>query len=571
MTSQKAVRSTRKNVATDFSSACVRAVMMAFLGAAAIAPVAAQTAIGTEPGQTSGAPFITAKPEHVTVTGSNGSTEIHWDTGNGSMGFVFVTATDQKPVLFASGPKGSQLVPWIRSARYVFELYGDENGQTLLATATVTGNAKTETTPQATLWRGGVRWLLIVVLIAIVYFAVYLSSTGTLRTTFPMEPTTSPRPLHVIRNLLCGVTVFVCIDGIIFHSGLYVSILAPDSYAGRLEVLTRAEKQRPVSGMKEVLVLGDSRMAEGFSTTVADELGSVAGFKFVNLTEPASTVSSWYYMLREVDPAARRYSAIVVPYGIGYEPSTADLLRISMAAPLLRYGDCFNFTSAFERWSGRFRAFTACILRGSAYQSDVADLLEHPIARIRSVQQEAERMQSRAAYKGKDYDLVGTSYDPTTGQVTFAPKLTEPQRQAVRKSLIQPSESDTEYSLKLQREWIPRILNRYSNSSTAIVLTPVPRGPFAELPGFSKASHSILPGGVIQRTTFSLPEQTFDFLEKPEYYFDAFHLNSKGRQRFTETLVSELVGRLRSADSKPGFNSGSQLAANRLPGSNEAN
>ena len=571
MTSQKAVRSTRKNVATDFSSACVRAVMMAFLGAAAIAPVAAQTAIGTEPGQTSGAPFITAKPEHVTVTGSNGSTEIHWDTGNGSMGFVFVTATDQKPVLFASGPKGSQLVPWIRSARYVFELYGDENGQTLLATATVTGNAKTETTPQATLWRGGVRWLLIVVLIAIVYFAVYLSSTGTLRTTFPMEPTTSPRPLHVIRNLLCGVTVFVCIDGIIFHSGLYVSILAPDSYAGRLEVLTRAEKQRPVSGMKEVLVLGDSRMAEGFSTTVADELGSVAGFKFVNLTEPASTVSSWYYMLREVDPAARRYSAIVVPYGIGYEPSTADLLRISMAAPLLRYGDCFNFTSAFERWSGRFRAFTACILRGSAYQSDVADLLEHPIARIRSVQQEAERMQSRAAYKGKDYDLVGTSYDPTTGQVTFAPKLTEPQRQAVRKSLIQPSESDTEYSLKLQREWIPRILNRYSNSSTAIVLTPVPRGPFAELPGFSKASHSILPGGVIQRTTFSLPEQTFDFLEKPEYYFDAFHLNAKGRQRFTETLVSELVGRLRSADSKPGFNSGSQLAATRLPESNEGN
>jgi len=571
MTSQKAVRSTRKNVATDFSSACVRAVMMAFLGAAAIAPVAAQTAIGTEPGQTSGAPFITAKPEHVTVTGSNGSTEIHWDTGNGSMGFVFVTATDQKPVLFASGPKGSQLVPWIRSARYVFELYGDENGQTLLATATVTGNAKTETTPQATLWRGGVRWLLIVVLIAIVYFAVYLSSTGTLRTTFPMEPTTSPRPLHVIRNLLCGVTVFVCIDGIIFHSGLYVSILAPDSYAGRLEVLTRAEKQRPVSGMKEVLVLGDSRMAEGFSTTVADELGSVAGFKFVNLTEPASTVSSWYYMLREVDPAARRYSAIVVPYGIGYEPSTADLLRISMAAPLLRYGDCFNFTSAFERWSGRFRAFTACILRGSAYQSDVADLLEHPIARIRSVQQEAERMQSRAAYKGKDYDLVGTSYDPTTGQVTFAPKLTEPQRQAVRKSLIQPSESDTEYSLKLQREWIPRILNRYSNSSTAIVLTPVPKGPFAELPGFSKASHSILPGGVIQRTTFSLPEQTFDFLEKPEYYFDAFHLNSKGRQRFTETLVSELVGRLRSADSKPGFNSGSQLAATRLPESNEGN
>src|SRR6266487_6875898 len=111
-------------------------------------------------------------------------------------------------------------------------------------------------------------------------------------------------------------------------------------------------------------------------------------------------------MLREVDPAARRYSAIAVPYGIGYEPATADTLRISMAAPLLRYGDCFNFASGFQRWSGRFRGFTACILRGSSYQSAVADLLEHPITRIRSVQQEAERMQSRAEYKGQDYDLV---------------------------------------------------------------------------------------------------------------------------------------------------------------------
>ena len=588
MTSQMTVRSMVKNVASNFSPACVygavirgpiarrrpvmRAVVMAaFLGAAGIGQVAAQTATDTEPNQTSGAPVITAKPKQVTLTGDSGSTEIHWDTGNGSMGFVFVRGTDQKLVLFASGPKGSQLVPWIRSARYVFELYGDENRRTLLATATVTGNAKTETTPQATLWRDRVRWLLIVGLIAIAYVAVYLSSTGKLRTTFPTEPTTSPRPLHVTRNLLFGVAAFVCLDGIIFHSGLYVSILAPDSYAGRLEVLTRAEQQRPASGLKEVLVLGDSRMAEGFSNTVADELGSAAGFKFVNLAEPASSVNSWYYMLREVDPTSRRYWAIVVPYAIGYEPATADPLRITMAAPLLRYGDCFNFASGFQRWSGRFRAFAACILRGSAYQSDVADLLEHPIARIRSVQQEGERMQSRAAYKGKDYDLVGTSYDPTTGQVTFAPKLTEAQRQAVRKSLIQPSQSDTEYSLKLQREWIPRILNRYSNSSTAIVLTPVPRGPFGELRGFSKAYHSVLPSSAIQRTTFSLPEQTFDFLEKPEYYFDAFHLNAKGRQRFTETLVSELVGRLRSADSKPDFNSGSQLAANRLPGKNEAN
>ena len=507
----------------------------------------------------SGAPVISATPEHVTLTKGNGSTQVQWNTGKGSSGFVFVTEDGGKPVLFAKGPRGSRVAPWIRKHRYIFELYSDDQRRTLLAKVIVSGSAESVSS-QHTVSRGGVvRWVLILALAAVSYFAVYLSSTAGLRTTFPTEPTTSPRPLPVGRNLFLGIAVFICVDAIIFHSGLYVSILAPTSYAGRIAEITQAEKDRAPSGLKEVLVLGDSRIAEGFSTSLANELGSPAGLEFVSLAEPAASANTWYYMVREVDPTTRRYSAIVIPYGVGYEPNSADPLRISMTAPLLRYGDCFHFASGFQRWSGRFRAFIACILRGSAYQDDVVDLLEHPIARLRGLQQEGARMHSRAVYKGRDYDLVGTTYDPTTGRVMFASKLTEAQRLAFRKSLIQPSQSDTEYSLKLQREWIPRIMNRYLNSPTAIVLTPVPRGPFVELSAFSRGYASVLPSLVIQRATFSVPEHTFDFLEKPEYYFDPFHLNSKGRQRFTETLISQLIGRFRSADSKAQFNIGSQL------------
>jgi hypothetical protein len=552
----------------------VAAVVMClavFLGTLHLLEAAAQQAgAGTDARKSLGVPAITATPQRVTVAGGSGSTEIQWDTGNGSKGFVFVTANNRKPVLFATGPKGSRVAPWIRAGSYVFELCGDDQQRTLLAAVTVSGTAKREASPRAVLLGGKARWLLVVALIAIVYIAVYLGSTGTLRTTFPTEPTTSPRPLHVARNLLLGIAAFVCLDGVIFHTGLYVSMLAPDSYAGGVAVITRAEKQRPASGLKEVLILGDSRMAEGFSATVADELGSAAGFRFVNLAEPASNANTWYYMLREVDPAARRYWAIVVPWGIGDEPSTADPLRISMAAPLLRYADCFDFASGFQRWSGRFRAFTACILRGSAYQSDVADLLEHPIARIKSVQQEPNQVHSRAVYRGRDFDLVGTTYDSRTGQVTFAPHLTEAQRQVIRKSLAhlsQLSQSNVQYSTKLQRAWIPRILNRYSKSHTAIVLTPVPRGPFRELTGFSMAYHTFFPHLITQRSFLSLPDQTFDFLEKPEYYFDAYHLNAKGRERFTKTLVAEVVGRLGAADSHAHSNSKSELTANPPVGS----
>jgi len=520
-----------------------------------------QDTSGSNSERVSRAPGITAKPERVTLSDGRGSTEIRWDTGNGSMGFVFVTEEGGKPVLFANSSRGNKVAPWIEKHSYVFELYGDNQRQTLLAKVTVSASAESTSPQHIMSWQAVGRWTLITGLAAVLYFAVYLSSTGPLRTTFPTEPTTSSRQLHVARNLFFGIAAFICVDGAIFHSGMYVSILAPNSYAGRVAKITQIEKQRAPSGLKEVLVLGDSRIAEGFSATLANELGSPVGLKFVSLAEPAASANTWYYMVRAVDPIARRYFAIVIPYGIGYEPNSADPLRISMAAPLLQYGDCFYFAAGFQRWSGRFRAFIACILRGSAYQDDVVDLLAHPVARIKSIQQWARSMNSRTVYKGRDYDLVGTSYDAATGRVTFAPKLTESQRQAFRKSLIQPSQSDTDYSLKLQRDWIPRIINFYSNSPTAIVLMPVPRGPFIELPGFSKGSDSVLTKSVIQRTSFSLPEHTFDFLEKPEYYFDAFHLNAKGRQRFTEALTSELIGRLKSADSRAQSKCNFQLAA----------
>jgi hypothetical protein len=505
------------------------------------------------------APIITAKPNRVTLIDGTGSTEIQWDSGSAQMGFVFVTEEGKDPIVFAKGARGRQVAGWIRNKTYRFELYGDEHRQTLLAKVTVSGSAGRVPSEHLRSWQTIARWAIIIGLAAILYFAVYLSSAGPVRTRFPTEPASSSQPLHVRRNLLLGIVAFICLDAILFHTGLYVSILAPRSYAGRIARITEAERKRAPSGLKEVLILGDSRIAEGFSAALANQLGSVAGLKFVSLAEPAASANTWYYMVREVDPAARRYSAIVIPYGVGYEPKSADALRISMAAPLLRYADCFSFASGFQRWTGRFRAFMTCILRGSAYQDDVVDLLSHPLARIRSIQQTGER-HSGSDYRGRDYDLEGTSYDPTTGQVTFASKLTESQRQAFRKSLIQPSQSDTEYSLKLQRDWIPRITSRYSDSPTAIVLTPVPRGPFLKIAGLATESESVLPTTRIRATRFCLPGHTFDFLEKPEYYFDAFHLNAKGRQKFTEALVSELLKRLGSADIKAPNTFESQVA-----------
>jgi hypothetical protein len=111
-----------------------------------------QNMSGSNSDRVSRAAAITAKPEHVTLRDGSGSTEIQWDTEKGSMGFVFVTEGGGKPVLFANSSRGNQVAPWIGKNSYVFELYGDAERQTLLATVTVSGVVEPGAPPRIIAW-----------------------------------------------------------------------------------------------------------------------------------------------------------------------------------------------------------------------------------------------------------------------------------------------------------------------------------------------------------------------------------------------------------------------------------
>ena len=112
-------------------------------------------------------PVITANPERVMLSDGSGSAEIEWDTGNGSMGFVFVTGEGEKTVLFANGSRGSQVARWIGPHSYVFELYGDDQRQILLAKVTVSGSAERTSAQHTVSSQAVARWTLIVGLTAV--------------------------------------------------------------------------------------------------------------------------------------------------------------------------------------------------------------------------------------------------------------------------------------------------------------------------------------------------------------------------------------------------------------------
>src|SRR3982751_1042285 len=102
-------------------------------------------------------PTITAKPERVTLANGRGSTQIEWDTATESMGFVFLSEDGGKPLPFASGSRGTQIAPWIGDHRYLFELYGDDQRQALLAKVAVLGFAES-TSQQTVSWQLVGRW-----------------------------------------------------------------------------------------------------------------------------------------------------------------------------------------------------------------------------------------------------------------------------------------------------------------------------------------------------------------------------------------------------------------------------
>ena len=78
------------------------------------------------------------------------------------------------------------------------------------------------------------------------------------------------------------------------------------------------------------------------------------------------------------------------------------------------------------------------------------------------------------------------------------------------------------------------------------MLAPSPRGPFGGLLGFSMEYRAALAEAVSHKPVLPFPVDAFDSIEKPEYYADGYHLNAKGRQKFTELMVTQVIRELQS-------------------------
>ncbi len=346
--------------------------------------------------------------------------------------------------------------------------------------------------------------------------------------------------------LIASLLGFAGLDLLAFHTGLYPYWVATDSSIGYVETVLQHERIRQKTSPKQILGIGDSRMALVAKT--ANALTPETGYQFGTIAVAGTTPRCWYYMLRAIDPAADQYKAIV----IGIESYNDDEILedyaeresdLNYVIHQLSLSDLAEFSQSYRSPQRQWRAASGIAFKGLVYKRDLQDLLQHPIDRVRSV-----RLSWRDShiwfydFRADDKTLTGLSVDWPNRKLTVPPGTPPDIETVLRTRLVEPLPPQTGRHSAYLKYWLGRIRDHYRNSKTQIVFARLPRAAWIrpDLPVNPQSSVHELdkePGVTL------LPEDFFNELETPERFHDQVHMNQGGLDRFTQILAREVKSR----------------------------
>ena len=345
----------------------------------------------------------------------------------------------------------------------------------------------------------------------------------------------------LLRFVLAGL-LFCIPEGLIFRTGFYPSHLEPQSTAGALQTVLRLEKERYRPGTPRVLSVGDSRMA--LLLRVADPMAAESGYFFDRIAEAGTHPRCWYYMLRDADPDARRYAAIVIPMP-SYDDEDGENLAdaevdIHYLVPLLRIADAFDFSASFESWNLRGQALRAALFKGLAYKRDLWAWWDDPAGRKFRVNWDRRNAAwTQYDFVGASDSLDGLRVDWAARKVTqYPPSASAETRRMLDAELFRTPEHTGQRTAYL-RHWLGRIVERYRGSPTRLIFYRLPRGPVVP-PDVPPAQSGAVREIAARGQAILIDEHRFDELERPALFRDAVHLNETGCEQFTVAFVREV-------------------------------
>jgi hypothetical protein len=345
--------------------------------------------------------------------------------------------------------------------------------------------------------------------------------------------------------LFAIVAGFWCAEGLIFHTSVYWSIIRPDSSTGLLESLLDNEVRRPRDAHPQILGIGDSRMG-ALKPRIANKFTPQTGLTFATIAAAGTTPRCWYYMLRDADPGANHYAAIVIALESYDDTETwedhADRESdLHYLIARLRWSDLQEFSGSYHNPQLQREAFRGILLKGLIFKRDFEDFLLHPAARI------AYARQSRRDSHTWFNDFVDTSdslkdvhVDFNARTVTVPPGSPANRAQELRMRLLDPSPPDTGRESAYMHYWLGRIYDLYRGSKTRLVFLRLPRGGFVRPDPPPLNPHSSARDLAARPEVRLIPEHFYDALERPELFHDEVHLNEPGATEFSRMLAFEM-------------------------------
>jgi hypothetical protein len=351
-----------------------------------------------------------------------------------------------------------------------------------------------------------------------------------------------------ILALVLGCGGVFGLDAIAFRTRYYRSNLKPDSTTGLFEmILWREREAQQVLGDNVVVTLGDSRF--GIVPKISNALASESGYVFRSAGVAGTDARSWYYMLRDLDPSADRYRAIVFGVDdysdedIPSEPDD-DIRALHYCIARLRVTDVFDFARSFYSFGAKMEALRGGLLKGIVYQSDLHEFLASPRTRVREVKFRRGGFEEWTYnFLGTEASMAGLSIDWPNLTAQFPQGAAPNQRESVETFLLRKPEPQAGRLAAFRREWFGRILDRYRNSRTKIVFLQLPRGPIPRPAWLARPSGSVIREFASRSNVLLMDERFFESLEYPELFADGMHMNKPGVALFSTMLARE-IGRM---------------------------
>jgi hypothetical protein len=193
----------------------------------------------------------------------------------------------------------------------------------------------------------------------------------------------------------------------------------------------------------------------------------------------------------------------------------------------------------------QWRAARGIAFKGLVYQRDFQDFIRAPLTRWRTVRQSwRDSHVWFYDYVENDHSLAGLAVDWEHRTVSVPADIDPGTAKGLKRTLVDPLPPQTGFRTRYLNHWLGKIVDRYRNSGTKLIFTRLPRHPWVRPDIPSKPQSAIRMLGTRPDVAL-VPEETFEVLEKPEYFRDEFHMNQPGLEYFSLTIarkVREILG-----------------------------